>query len=78
MAYFIPCHKTDDGSSVVALFFREILHLHGISNIIVSDHDAKFLSHFRRSLWNKLGNKLLFSTTCHPQIDGQTEVVNRT
>jgi hypothetical protein len=46
MAYFIPCHKSDNASYVVDLFFSEIIHLHGVRNTIVSDRDAKFLSYF--------------------------------
>jgi hypothetical protein len=78
MAHFIPYHKSDNASHAVDLFFVEIVHLHRVPITIVSDSDAKFLSSFWKTLWLKLGAKLLFSTICHPQIDGQTEVVNCT
>ena len=78
MAHFVAMNKTDDVVHVAHLYFREIVRLHGIPRSIISDRDAKFLSHFWRCLWKLVGTKLLFSTSHHPQADGQAEVIDRT
>ena len=67
MAHFIACHKIDDATNLADFFVREVVRLHGVPRTVVFDRDVNFLSHFRRVLWNKLGIKLSYFTTCHPQ-----------
>ncbi|KAL4320065.1 hypothetical protein GQ457_18G005740 [Hibiscus cannabinus] len=49
--------------------------VHGVPKSIVSDRDPKFTSKFWESLHTTLGSRLNFSTSYHPQTDGQSERV---
>ena len=52
---------------------REIAQLHGIPKTIVSDKYPKFW----KGLFKGFGTNLNFSTTYHPESDGQTYRVNQ-
>ena len=54
-----------------------IVFLHGVPRTIVSDRGTQFTSKFWHQLHQTLGTRLEFSTTFHPQTDGQTERVNQ-
>ena len=37
IAHFIPCKKATDALHIAYLFFKEIIHLHGVHKTIVSN-----------------------------------------
>jgi hypothetical protein len=76
-AHFIPVKSMHKETNIVEIYMREIAKLHGVPKTIVSDRDSKFTQNFWKGLFKGFGTNLNFSTTYHPESDGQTERVNQ-
>ena len=72
-AHFISVRMDYYMDQLAELYVEEIVRLHGVPLSIVSDRDSHFTSRFWKELQSTLGTKLKFSTTFHPQTDGQSE-----
>ena len=71
--YFLPASNDDPLDKLAILYVEEIVRLHGVPISIVSDRDPRFTSKFWSSLRDAMGTRLHFSTTFHPQTDGQSK-----
>ena len=72
-AHFIPVRIDYSLDRLAELYVDEIVRLHGVPLSIVSDRDPRFTLRFWKELRLALGNRLNFSITFHPQIDGQSK-----
>ncbi|MCO5552726.1 hypothetical protein L7F22_006243 [Adiantum nelumboides] len=75
-AHFIPVKKTVKPDHLARLFVAQIFRLHGMLETIVFDRDPRFTSLFWKAIWENIGTRLQFSSSFHPQTDGQSEIAN--
>ena len=76
-AHFITVKSTYKAANIADIFLKQNFRLHGILKVIISDLDPKFIGNFWKYLFKGLKTTLNFSTSFHPQTDGQTERVNQ-
>jgi hypothetical protein len=71
-AYLCALQQPFTASKVAQFFMDQVFKLHGMPHSIVFYHEPTFTSNFWQELFKLQGTQLNLSTTCHPQIDGQT------
>ncbi|KAJ4971910.1 hypothetical protein NE237_005009 [Protea cynaroides] len=75
-ATFIAAPRDCTVEEAARLFLKNIVKYWGVPRTIISDRDPRFTGKFWTELFKLLGSALHFSTSFHPQTDGQTERVN--
>jgi transposase InsO family protein len=77
VAHFIPVKTTYSGPQLAELYMSRIVCLLRVPKKIVSDRGTQFTLMFWERLHETLDTQLRFSSSYHPQTDGQTERVNQ-
>nr|XP_034918296.1 uncharacterized protein LOC118051676 [Populus alba] len=70
---FLPMKMIESVNKLAKLYVNEVIILHGLPLLIISDWDPRFTSRLWLSLQQAIGTQLHMSTTFHYQTDGQSE-----
>ena len=62
---------------IAKIYKNEIWKIHGVLPKILSDKEPQFALWFMKDLEKTLGTKGTLYTVYHPQIDGQTKIINQ-
>ena len=77
-AHFVPTSTSVTAAGTADFYMKNVYRLHGLSRTIVCDRDPRFTVEFFREVFKRLKVDLRFSTSQHPETDGQTERIHRT
>ena len=73
VAHFLPIKESITAAQLAELYTSRMVSLHGIPQLISSDHRSIFTSKFWDSFQKAMGTNICFSTAFHPQTSGQIE-----
>jgi len=77
MAHFVPTTKRTNAEGLARLFRDNIWKLHRLPDSIISNRGPQFAAGVMKELNCMLGIETKLSMAFHPQIDGQTEMMNQ-
>jgi hypothetical protein len=70
-------HTTYNTKKYAEIYLDQIVRRHGVPKKNISDRGAQFIARLWEQLQHALETKLIRSSACHPQTDGQTKRINQ-
>jgi hypothetical protein len=65
MSHFLVCLETITIEGIVSLLLHGVYILHGLSRVLVSEHDPKLVGDLWQTPWRHLGARLIVSSSRH-------------
>ncbi len=76
ICHYIPCRSEMTEGELAEVITREVIRLHGVPSVIISDRGSLFISRLLANLMHSFSIERRLSTAFHLKTNGQTEKQN--